>query len=110
MAPAGYVGLDRFSYRLDGIFGGSSTTQVRIVVAPDPSAQATVVSLTRDHDGGASACLLGNPDSDYRVEQATEFGNWAYLQTLRTDAEGKVRFRYMPGQEAQRYFRFRKNG
>lgn len=106
---AGFAGVDRFQYRLRGIFGGSSTTEVRVAVEPGHATQAVVVSLSRDAEGGASACLLGAPDTTYAVDEATAFGTWTYSHSIRTDAEGKVSFRYLPGQEAQRFYRFRKN-
>lgn len=51
---------------------------------------------------------LGVPETEYRVEQATEFGDWTFLRSVPTDSEGKLSFRYLPDSQPQRFYRFRK--
>src|SRR6185436_2985175 len=64
----GFIGIDHFTYRLIGTFGGTNETTVSVAVTPDAGKYASVVNGVRRGPAGADFCLFGDPATDYLLE------------------------------------------
>ncbi len=107
--PAGFNGVDQFSYRLVGNAGGVATAVVSVSVAADANQFATVVGLVRGTTGLARLCLQGVPGALYQIEASKDLNTWTPGETLSADADGgaATTLNAING-NPQYYLRFRK--
>jgi hypothetical protein len=107
--PAGFSGVDSFTYRLRGMFGDDDFASVSMRVGAGVNQGATVVSLVRENPTSVMVCLLGAPNQSYTVEQSTNLTTWSNIGQLNADATGSMTYHYsLDPVVAQRFYRFRK--
>jgi hypothetical protein len=106
--PAGFSGVDSFTYRLRGLFGGEDFASVSVRVGLGVDQGATVVSLVRESVSSVMVCLLGAPNQNYNVEQSTNLTAWANSGQLSADATGSMTYHYTIEPVEKRFYRFRK--
>lgn len=105
--PAGFTGVDQFTYRLRGMFGDDDFASVAVRVGPGVTQGATVVSLVRENATSVMVCLFGAPNQNYNVEQSTNLTTWASLGQITADAAGSMTYHYTIEPVGQRYYRFK---
>ena len=105
---AGFTGIDTFSYRLRGNFGGVSTNEVTVQVLPGASEGVIVVSATRHGMSGVSLCLLGTPGQNYLVDESTNLVNWAMKETVNAALDGAMSYGFHTTNGPKRFYRFRR--
>ena len=107
--PAGFSGVDSFTYRLRGMFGDDDFTSVSIRVGAGVNQGATVVSLVRENPTSVMVCLLGAPNQGYTVEQSTNLTTWSNIGQLTSDTAGSMTYNYTIDPVVEkRFYRFRK--
>lgn len=106
--PAGFTGVDQFTYRLRGIFGDEDYASVSVRVGAGVNQGATVVSLVRESAISAMVCLFGAPNQTYNVEQSTNLTSWIGIGQITADAAGSMTYHYTIEPTGQRYYRFKK--
>lgn len=106
--PAGFEGVDRFTYRLLGLFGDDDFASVSVRVGAGVDQGATVVSQVRESASSVAVCLLGRPDQTYVVEQSTNLVSWVNIDQLVADAHGSLNYSYTIEPVGKRFYRFRK--
>ncbi|HEX5219805.1 MAG TPA: Ig-like domain-containing protein [Verrucomicrobiae bacterium] len=107
--PAGFSGVDSFTYRLRGMFGDDDFTTVSIRVGAGVHQGATVVSLVRENPTSLMVCLLGAPNQSYTVEQSSNLSSWSNIGQLTADATGSMTYNYTIDLAVDaRFYRFRK--
>lgn len=107
--PAGFSGVDSFTYRLRGMFGDEDYASVNVRVGAGVNQGATVVSLVRENATSVMVCLLGAPNQTYTVEQSTNLTTWAGSGQITADAMGSMTYNYtIEPAVAKRFYRFKK--
>lgn len=106
--PAGFNGVDTFTYRLRGMFGDEDHASVSIRVGAGVDQGATVVSLVRESALSVMVCLLGTPNQTYLVEQSTNLTAWTNNGQLTADSSGSMTYHYPIETVEKRFYRFRK--
>ncbi|MBK7998899.1 MAG: hypothetical protein IPK15_09345 [Verrucomicrobia bacterium] len=105
---AGFTGIDTFSYRLRGSFGGISTNQVSVHVEPGGSERLVHVSTVRSVGGGISLCMLGASGQNYLVDESTNLVNWVEKETVSAALDGSLSYGFYTTNGPKRFYRFRK--
>jgi hypothetical protein len=103
---AGFSGVDRFTYRLQGIFGDEDFANVSVRVGAGVNRGATVVSLVRENATSVMVCLFGEPNQTYAIEQSTDLASWSSIGQLTADAAGSMTYHYTTEPMAKRFYRF----
>jgi len=106
--PAGFSGVDQFTYRLRGMFGDEDFASVSVRVGAGVNQGATVVSLVRESATSVMVCLFGAPNQTYNVEQSTNLTTWANSGQLTADAMGSMTYYYTIEPVEKRFYRFKK--
>ncbi len=106
--PAGFSGVDRFTYRLRGMFGDEDFATVSVRVGSGVDQGATVVSLVRENATSVMVCLLGQPNQVYDVEQSPDLVTWDVIDQLTADAVGSLTYHYSIEPIEKRFYRFPK--
>jgi hypothetical protein len=106
--PAGFTGMDQFTYRLRGIFGDEDYANASVRVGAGVNQGATVVSLVRESATSAMVCLFGAPNQTYNVEQSTNLTSWVGIGQITADAAGSMTYHYTIEPTGQCYYRFKK--
>jgi len=106
--PVGFSGLDRFSYRLRGMFGDEDFASVGVRVGAGVNQGATVVSLVRESAAAVMVCLLGSPNQTYTVEHSTNLAAWSSVGQLTADVAGSMTYHYAIEPVEKQFYRFRK--
>lgn len=104
--PAGFTGVDQFTYQLRGMFGDEDYASVSMRVGAGVNQGATVVSLVRESATSAMVCLFGAPNQVYNVEQSTNLTSWVGIGQITADAAGSMTYHYTIEPTGQRYYRF----
>jgi len=104
--PAAFSGVDTFTYRLRGLFGGTNfgMATVRVVAGADQAAM--VVSQGREGTSNVLVCLLGAPNQNYIVEQSDNLTSWTGTGPLTADATGSMTYQYVIQPVEKRFYRF----
>lgn len=106
--PAGFNGLDHFTYRLRGQFGDEDTANVVVRVGTDVQQGATVVSVVSAGTSSVMVCLLGLPNQTYVVEQSSDLTAWSSAGLLTADGIGSMTYHYEVAPVGKRFYRFRR--
>jgi hypothetical protein len=106
--PAGFNGVDNFTYRLRGQFGGESTASVSVTTGAGADRYATVVSLVREGPSSTMVCLLGAPNQTYKIEQSPDLAAWFEAGSLTADEMGSLVYHYAFEPTGNRFYRFRR--
>jgi hypothetical protein len=104
----GFSGVDHFTYRLRGIYGGEDFARVTVRVGAGVDNGATVVSLVRESPTSVMVCLLGAPNQTYTIEESTNLFTWTGVGPLVADSNGSMTYTYNVEPDAKRFYRFRK--
>jgi hypothetical protein len=107
-APVGFSGVDQFTYRLRGIYGGKDYARVQVRVGAGVDNGATVVSLVRESQTSVMVCLLGAANQAYLVEQSTNLITWTGVGPIIANAMGSMTYNYTIEPVEKRFYRFRK--
>jgi hypothetical protein len=100
----GFIGIDHFTYRLIGTFGGTNETTVSVAVTPDAGKYASVVNGVRRGPASADFCLFGDPATDYLLESSRDFTGWQQVRTLTSDSDGGMIFQLQATPGVDRLF------
>lgn len=101
--------MDKFTYRLRGMFGDEDYATVNVRVGAGVNDGATVVSLVRENATSVMVCLQGTPNQTYTVEQSTNLTTWASSGQIAADAMGSMTYSYAIDLGVmQRFYRFKK--
>jgi len=106
--PAGFSGVDRFTYRLRGLFGDEDFASVTVRVGTGVNQSATVVSLLRENATSVIVCLFGAPNQTYTVQQSADLASWSDIGQLTADAVGSMTYHYTVEPVEKRFYRFPK--
>ena len=106
--PAGFSGVDTFTYRLLGTFGDEDFGTVNVQVGPGMDQGATLVSLVRESATSVMVCLMGEPNQTYDVEQSADLVTWTVIDELTADAAGSMTYNYSVEPVEKRFYRFPK--
>lgn len=107
---AGFTGLDTFTYRLRGSYGGVDNGSVSVQVVAGTKTNATIVSLHRPAWNSVAMCLLGAPGQTYQVDESTNLLQWVWKDTLVAGPDGAMSYGYFTTNGLARYYRFRGAG
>jgi hypothetical protein len=105
-AKTGFTGIDSFTYRLRGAFGGEDIATVVVRVFDGAEKAAMVVSVNRVSSTSARVCLLGLANQAYRVEESTDLQTWTFRENITAGAAGEMLYDYDGGTGPRRFFRF----
>jgi len=100
----GFIGIDHFTYRLIGTFGGTNETTVSVAVTPDAGKYASVVNGVRRGPASADFCLFGDPATDYLLESSRDLTNWQQVRTLTSASDGGMIFQLQATPGVDRLF------
>ncbi|HYG36525.1 MAG TPA: Ig-like domain-containing protein, partial [Clostridia bacterium] len=104
----GFTGMDTFTYRLRGQFGGQDIESVSIKVLEGADYHPTVVSLVRSGPTSVQVCLLGAPGQNYLVEESPDLTSWSLAGNLTADDVGSMDFVYNTLGAEKHFYRFRR--
>lgn len=105
--PAGFTGIDSFTYRLRGQYGGLDTANVTVRVGAGVDRGAAVVSLVREGQS-VMVCLFGAPNQKYTVEQSFNCTSWSSNSSLTADGMGSMTYTYPIEAVEKKFYRFMK--
>jgi uncharacterized protein YdeI (BOF family) len=79
---ANFSGIDRFTYQLQGEFGGTNDTIVRVAVTEHADEHATVVSWVWRDNRTVEVCLMGEPNAEYELQTSSDLNTWLPIRIV----------------------------
>jgi hypothetical protein len=89
--PAGFVGIDTFTYTVnDGVWGGVSTPGTVSITVGNPSVDPPVALALNLVGGDIVASFTGTPGGAYILQRSTTLGGWVDIATENASPAGLV--------------------